>query len=60
MRSFLDCLSSGLYLCSSLNRLTDRFLSSELENWLIDGGTFSLWYSTLRWRWMRTYFGHLT
>merc|ERR1719240_707360 len=57
---FLASASSGRYLCSSLKRLSERFLSSVLLNWLIDGGTFSLVYSTLRWRWMRTYLGHLT
>ena len=60
MRSFFSCLPSGLYLCRSLKRFTERFLSSELENWLIEGGTLSRWYKILRCRWMRTYAGHLT
>mmetsp|Transcript_47236 Transcript_47236/g.156571 ORF Transcript_47236/g.156571 Transcript_47236/m.156571 type:complete len:244 (-) Transcript_47236:50-781(-) len=59
-RSFFSALDSGRYLCSSLKRLVWTFLSSLLVNWLIDGGTLSRWYSTLRCRWIRTYFGHRT
>ena len=34
--------------------------SSVNVNWLILGGILSLWYSTRRCLWMRTYLGHLT
>ena len=60
IRSFFCCLSSGRYLCSSLKRLSARFLSSVFENWLIAGGTLSRWYRILRARWMRMYLGHRT
>merc|ERR1719240_554423 len=50
IRSFFAAASSGRYLWRSLKRLTDRFLSSVLVNWLIDGGTLSRWYKILRCR----------
>mmetsp|Transcript_47880 Transcript_47880/g.133335 ORF Transcript_47880/g.133335 Transcript_47880/m.133335 type:complete len:205 (-) Transcript_47880:186-800(-) len=47
-------LVSGWYFSSSLNRFLLWFLSSAFLNWLMEGGTFRRWKSTLRWRCTRT------
>mmetsp|Transcript_4696 Transcript_4696/g.13554 ORF Transcript_4696/g.13554 Transcript_4696/m.13554 type:complete len:203 (-) Transcript_4696:217-825(-) len=60
MRCFLAAGVSGRYLLKSVKTVMASFLDSVLVNWLTEGGTLRRWYSTARWRWMRTYFGHLT
>ena len=58
--AFFSSSSSGRYFRRILKRLVARFLSSVLVNWLMAGGTLRRFWRILRWRWMRTYLGHLT
>ncbi len=53
-------MQAHLYLSSSLKSVWAVFLSSVFVKRFSAGGTFRRWFSTLRCRCRRTYFGHLT
>merc|ERR1719476_497774 len=58
-RSFFAFFSSGAYFLKKVSRRLARVLSAAELNTLTAGGTLRRLRRTLRWRWMRTYLGHL-
>ena len=56
----LSAFDSGWYATNNLKSSAAWFLSRVLLNWFRAGGTFKRCKRIFFWRWIRTYFGHLT